>query len=95
MRSMAETFSDEEIRQRANSYDGVPPDVFDRWLEQHDEQVIQRYGTKISYMVAELEHTKSEIRERMDLGYSVEWAEGYDAAIHDVVKLLMGEYGAA
>lgn len=45
---MAESFSDEEIRQRANSYDGVPPDVFDRWLEQRDAELELKIRTQIA-----------------------------------------------
>lgn len=30
----------EEVRQRANSDDGCPTDVFDRWLAEHDAEVL-------------------------------------------------------
>ena len=33
------TPDDDEIRQMANSHDGVPNDVFDRWLTAHDAAV--------------------------------------------------------
>lgn len=33
------TPSTDEVRQMANSYDGVPNDVFDRWIAAHDESV--------------------------------------------------------
>lgn len=34
-----EALRTDEVRQMANSYDGVPNDVFDRWLAQHDREV--------------------------------------------------------
>lgn len=33
------TPSTDEVRQMANSYDGVPNDVFDRWLAAHDAEI--------------------------------------------------------
>lgn len=36
---MTYTPSTEQVRQWANSYDGCPTDVFDRWLAAHDAEV--------------------------------------------------------
>lgn len=66
-------------------------DSFDRWLAAHDAEVAEKARAdereRIAAAIEALEHSRAERNERVEMGYGVEWPEGYDSAITEAAEI--------